>query len=109
MNRSVVHTVTQISAEQTELIDGDMLSTREFARLCCVSPDWVHARIDAQKLSAQVREGSYYLSSRSVWRAQRMASIEAQYDADPQLAALVADLVDEVRALRARLGQFQVG
>ena len=39
MNRSVVHTVTQISAEQTELIDGDMLSTREFARLCCVSPD----------------------------------------------------------------------
>ena len=48
MNRSVVHTVTQISAEQTELIDGDMLSTREFARLCCVSPDWVHARIEAQ-------------------------------------------------------------
>jgi chaperone modulatory protein CbpM len=38
-----------------------------------------------------------------VLRIEQLARIEQTYDADPQLAALVADLVEEVRDLRRRL------
>ena len=36
-------------------------------------------------------------------RARRMREIERTYDAVPELAALVADMIEEMEALRARL------
>ena len=52
---------------------------------------------------AVYRDGTYYLSSATVIRVQQVAKIEQTYDADPQLAALVADLVEEVQHLRQQL------
>ena len=38
-----------------------------------------------------------------ITRAQRMMEIERAYDAEPELAALVADMLEEMDGLRARL------
>lgn len=89
--------------EQVQVIDGEMLHADDLARLCCVTPQWVHARIEQEILHAVMRDGTYYFSSHMLFRAKQVASIEHQYDADPQLAALVADLIDEVRALREKI------
>jgi hypothetical protein len=43
------------------------------------------------------------IDGQMLYRAKQVANIEHQYDADPQLAALVADLVEEVRTLRAQV------
>ncbi|MOA48290.1 hypothetical protein D3C78_1710190 [compost metagenome] len=42
-------------------------------------------------------------SSQTLVRAKRIAHLEAAFDADPQLAALAADLMEEVLNLRRQL------
>ena len=73
------------------------------ARLCCVTTEWLQARVEKEMVYAVQHEGTYYLSSATVIRVQQVAKIEQTYDADPQLAALVADLVEEVQHLRQQL------
>lgn len=97
------NTQNRFVVEQVQVIDGEMLHADDIARLCCVTTQWVHARIEQEILHAVMRDGSYYFSSQMLFRAKQVASIEHQYDADPQLAALVADLIDEVRALREKI------
>ena len=92
---------------ELEIIEGEMLRIEEIARLCSVSVDWVLSHVHGETLMAEWREGDCYLSSASLWRARQIASIEARYEADPQLAALVVDLMDEVRELRARLALYE--
>ena len=88
---------------QPQLLEGEVLRVEEMARLCCVTTDWLHERIEQEVIHAVHREGTYYLSSATVIRVQQVAKIEQTYDADPQLAALVADLVEEVQQLRRQL------
>ena len=97
------NTQNRFVVEQVQVIDGEMLHADDIARLCCVTTQWVHARIEQEILHAVMRDGKYYFSSQMLFRAKQVASIEHQYDADPQLAALVADLIDEVRALREKI------
>jgi len=89
--------------ETVELIDGDVLSVEQLARLCGVTPQWVLARVRDELLDATWQAGACTFSAAAVWRARQMAAIERQFDADPALAALVADLSEEVRRLRAEL------
>ena len=42
-------------------------------------------------------------------RARRLARLESTFDADPELAALTTDLIEEVAALRRRLRQLEGG
>jgi chaperone modulatory protein CbpM len=91
---------TNLVVEHLQVIDGEMLHADDIARICCVTTHWVHTRIEQEILHAVMRDGTYYFSSQMLYRAKQVANIEHQYDADPQLAALVADLVEEVRALR---------
>jgi chaperone modulatory protein CbpM len=86
-----------------EPIEGDTLNIEDLARLCCVTTDWVEARLLDELLVAERRDGIDYFSSATRWRARQMAWVEQQFDADPILAALVADLTEEVRQLRERL------
>ena len=88
---------------QPQLLEGEVLRVEEMARLCCVTIDWLHERIEQEVIHAVHREGTYYLSSVTVIRVQQVAKIEQTYDADPQLAALVADLVEDVQQVRRQL------
>lgn len=42
-------------------------------------------------------------------RARRMRQIESDFDAVPELAALVADLLEEMDVLRAKLERIERG
>ena len=47
--------------------------------------------------------GVWRFSSADLARARRMRQLERDFEADPELAALVADLLEEVADMRARL------
>ena len=103
-------TVT-IPAELVELLDDAALSLHELARGCAVSPDWVHLHVEAGVLEPQQggHAAEWRFAAATLARARRIAQLEQIYDADPQLAALAADLMEEVAALRRELQALRLG
>jgi chaperone modulatory protein CbpM len=94
-----------VPAELVELLDDAALSLQQLASACAVPPDWVHTRVEAGVLQP-LQGGSvteWRFASSTLVRARRIAQLEHTYDADPQLAALAADLMEEVAQLRRQL------
>jgi chaperone modulatory protein CbpM len=82
------------------LLEEVALEVEELARACQVEPDWVVRHVQAGVLGdAAARR----FRSSDLARARRLLELERQFDANEDLAALVIDLADEVRRLRARL------
>ena len=91
-----------------QLLDEQMrLSLEELARACCMAPGWVVERLEAGLIQGEQAGGTWQFSSTSVVRARRLARLESTFDADPQLAGLTTDLIEEVAQLRQRLRQLQ--
>lgn len=91
-------------AVRGELIDESTLTLEELARACAVEADWVIERVESGLLA----DGSRYVTSQrfTSWdltRARRLRQVERDFEAEPELAALVADLLEEVERLRTRL------
>ena len=82
------------------LIDEVALDMMELARACQVEPDWVARHVQAGVLGDAAVQG---FRCSDLARARRLLELERHFDADEELAALVIDLADEVRRLRARL------
>lgn len=93
---------TPIPAERVHLLDDAALTLHELALCCRVSPDWVLSHVEAGVLHAERGPGTrdWRFASTAVVRARRIVHLEQIYDADPQLAALTADLIEEVARLR---------
>jgi len=86
------------------LIDEAALDLIELARACRVEPDWVVRHVEAGVLGAEAMQAAQLrFRSSDLARARRLLELERQFDANEELAALVIDLADEVRRLRARL------
>lgn len=86
------------------LIDEVALDLMELARACQVEPDWVVRHVEAGVLGAGAAQvTAVRFRSGDLARARRLLELERQFDANEELAALVIDLADEVRRLRARL------
>jgi len=95
-----------------ELLDEAAMDTLALARACQRDADWVQTRVtegifspDANapgQAGAQPRQWRF--SCTTVVRARRVAQLEHMFDADPQLAAMTVDLMEEVLELRRRLG-----
>jgi len=87
------------------LLDDEALTLDDFARACAVEPDWVVRHVQAGALGGvhEVQIASWRFRSADLRRARALLAIERDFDANEELAALVADLVDEVRRLRTRL------
>ncbi|MCD8516978.1 MAG: chaperone modulator CbpM [Burkholderiaceae bacterium] len=94
---------TNPAPSDPQVFDDDLLELQEVARICCVNLAWLHERIEQQVIEPIARESHYYFTSATVTRIQRVVQVERTYDADPQLAALVADLTEEVQALRQQI------
>lgn len=96
-----------VPVEQVQLL-GDALSLHELALCCRVSPDWVMTHVQAGVLHAERGQGAadWRFASTTVVRARRIVQLEQTWDADPQLAALTADLIEEVTQLRRQLRNF---
>lgn len=87
------------------LLDEVALDLDELAHACNVEPDWVVRHVHAGVLGGEthVQVTSLRFRSGDLVRARRLLSIERDFDANEQLAALVIDLGDEIRRLRTRL------
>ena len=90
-----------------DVIDEAMLTLDELARACSVEPHWVELRVEAGLLACATgtpgATGPWRFASAQFVRARRMAALERDFDANEELAALVADLIEEVQQLRVRL------
>jgi len=90
--------------ELSNLIDDAFLSLDELCHVGAVDPDWVRDRVEAGLLAAASRASErWQFEPRVVERVRCMVRLERDFDAVPELAALVADLEHEIRHLRARM------
>ncbi|NTV09674.1 MAG: MerR family transcriptional regulator [Zoogloea sp.] len=87
------------------LLDENLLSLEELSVSCTVSHQWVIEHVQAGVLPADPGSdpGRWAFSGRDLLRTRRIHALERDFDANPELAGLVADLVDELERLRIRL------
>ena len=97
--------------EPAELLGEDALDLQDLARHCQRNTAWVIEHVQTGVLScdsqASPEAASWRFSSRTLVRARRIAHLEHSFDADPQLAALTTDLIEEVQVLRRKLQALQ--
>lgn len=89
------------------VLDDALLTLDELCRVSAVSPQWVIERVQGGLLPAAMGEGAVLQTWRfdalALGRVRHMRRLERDFDAVPELAALVVDLLDEVQRLRSRL------
>ena len=86
------------------LLDNACLTLEELCDACAVEPVWVIQHIEEgllAPLSGPVNQWRF--TGASLTRTRRMRALERDFDAVPELAALMVDLLEEVDVLRARL------
>lgn len=73
------------------VVDEVTLDLDELARACAVESLWVVERVEAGLLGAlnQQQPTGWRFSSAELTRARRLAALERDFDANPELAALV--------------------
>lgn len=91
-----------------ELLDAQALSLVQLAQACRTDTAWIVQRVTTGVLACDPAADDqtpqqWRFSTQTVIRAQRIADLERMFDADPELAAMTADLMEEVRQLRRRL------
>jgi chaperone modulatory protein CbpM len=85
--------------------ESSSLTLEELAAACAVEPAWVVERVEAGFIGglAAVARTRWRFASAELVRARRLVSLERDMDANPELAALVADLIEEVQTLRRKV------
>ena len=96
-----------VTAQVGEVLGVGSFTVEELAHSAGVAVEWVHARVEAGVLhvdsGGEPGVGLWRFDSVALVRARRIAQFETVFDADPQLAALTADLIEEVTRLRRHL------
>lgn len=98
-----------------ELLDDSptALTLDALACACRMDTGWVITRLQEGLLqtgtegTAESGTTTWHFSSATVVRARRLAHLEVTFGADPQLAALTTDLIEEVATLRQQLRHLQ--
>jgi chaperone modulatory protein CbpM len=87
------------------LLEEVALSLEELAQAANVEPEWVVRHVQAGVLGGApvLQATSLRFGSSDLDRVRRLLSIERDFEANEQIAALVIDLSDEVRRLRTRM------
>lgn len=84
------------------LEEGRALTLEELAAASGVEREWVLRHVEQGCFPpVQGAEPEWRFSAACIVRARRMRGLERDFDAVPELAALVADLLDELDRLRA--------
>ena len=93
-----------MTQDNAVLIDEQTLDVQELASACAVPPTWVVERVEAGLLACSLSTGGEMrFASAHLVRARRMVTTERSFDANQELAALVADLLEEVEQLRRQV------
>lgn len=85
------------------LLEESWLTLEQVAAACAVEPDWLRRHLEEGLIpEAESVSGVWRLSGPGLLRARRMRQLERDFEAVPELAALVADLLEEIDRLRAQ-------
>ena len=92
------------------IVEDAYFTVEQFCAVCSIEQEWIvrHVREGLFPISGAV-VSEWRFSSADLRRAQRMRDIEREFDAAPELAALVADMLQEIDELRAQLRRAGVG
>ena len=86
------------------VLEDAAFTTEELACACSVSTEWVIRHVEEGALQCRGEgESTWRFSARDLGRARRIRDLERDFDAVPEIAAFVADMLDELDMLRARL------
>ncbi|MHB1215201.1 MAG: chaperone modulator CbpM [Thiobacillus sp.] len=86
------------------LMEDSWLTLEQMAAACAVEPAWLIRHLEEGLIPhAESVAGVWRFSGAARIHAQRMRELERDFDAVPELAALMADLLEELDALRARV------
>ena len=84
--------------------ETDFLTLEQLCSVCALERDWLVVRVREDLIPATgSADTEWRFTTTTLARVRRMREIERTYDAAPELAALVADMLEEIDALRARL------
>jgi len=82
----------------------DDFTLEELCAACALEREWLVVRVREGLIpAAGGSDADWRFSTATLTRVRRMHEIERHYEAVPELAALVADMLEEMDALRARL------
>jgi len=97
----MIHRVVAVEA----MLDELWLDLDDLCRAAGVDAAWVHERVAAGLLEVPPLgpRDAWRFDAAALRRVRCMARVERDFDAVPELAALVVDLQDEIDRLRARL------
>ncbi len=86
------------------LMEDSWLTLEQVAAACRVEPAWLVRHLEEGLFPhAESVAGTWRFSGVSLVRARRMRQLERDFDAVPELAALMADLLEKMDLLRAQL------
>jgi chaperone modulatory protein CbpM len=85
-------------------LDDVTLTLEELAHACGVEADWIMERIESEILKHPGEHHPHWrFRSIEVIRVRRLISIERDFDANPEVAALVVDLLEELDRQKEQL------
>jgi chaperone modulatory protein CbpM len=86
------------------LMEDSWLTLDQVAAACRVEAEWLVRHIEEGLFPhAESVAGTWRFSGTSLLRARRMRQLERDFDAAPELAALMADVLEEMDALREHI------
>jgi len=92
------------------VLDEQCFTLEELAAACAMEPEWLERLVqEGLFLPAGGSRGEWRFGARALTRARRIRDIERAFDAVPELAALVADLLEEMDEMRATLRRRGIG
>jgi chaperone modulatory protein CbpM len=87
-----------------EILEGACLTLEQLCAAAALDRDWLVRHVEEGLIPASgTLVAEWRFAVVHVARARRMHEIERAYEAAPELAALVADMLEELDELRARL------
>lgn len=93
---------------EPSVLDDSWLTVDQLAAACAVEVTWLHQHLEAGLFPhAECVAGVWRFDGPCLTRARRMHELERNFDAVPELSALVADMLDEMDALRAQLQRLR--
>jgi len=88
----------------------DDFTLEELCAACALEREWLVVRVREGLIpAAGASDADWRFSTATLARVRRMHEIERTYEAVPELAALVADMLEEMDELRARLRRAGLG
>ena len=92
------------------VLEGSSLTIDQVCAVCAIEAEWIVRHVEEGLLPVSGRTVTEWrFSSSELRRAQRMRALERDFDAAPELAALMADMLEEMDELRARLRRAGLG